>query len=1011
VHAPALAPAPRGSSSDGGARALAPHAAPQPPLPTPTPLAVNPVSSLIGWGAPPRARGWELHARRVPPDGEMWGLREAVARLEGGRGGGNAWALLWSGTGDAAVDGPLAPAHLRRLLLQAAAPPNASAAPPTSLAYVDGLRPNATLLLRLSPARRGPSADAPAPAYALLRTPPVSLNAWRRAAAVADAKEGAAPPPRSGATLTALGAVAYLFGGLGGGAGCSNGALAAGGACAWGGTVTSETWTLTPLPPAPAPAPAAPAPAALWERLPIAPDAAPPAREGHIAAALGGRVYVLGGRGHPDVTRDGGPYHSDFWVLETGAERAAWSAHAGGVTCGDGGGGDRDASCDALNASGVGPARPGAACGVPEHAGCALALEVREAGALPPSPPPPPSTAVSPTALLPGTCVASVSVWLRAAHPCLSELRFALEGPRAAREGGGTQVVELWSGAGALGSGAATHGGCVGAAPGSLSLTQAHLAAPAEWVAARARDGAAAGVARAGGGPGTGAGARGAPWAAARAGADPFGDAAAAAGASLPPGAAIFSDAADAGAEACCGEVAPDWEGEGGTAAWVAAPPSRGGGAARSLSAALHARGVPATPPPPAGVSLFAGSFRPASPLSAFSGAPARGTWTLHATDAAANNISGLLLAWGLVVEGGPCAPRAGWSRLWPAGYSAGEAVARAGAGAPPPSPALAALPPMSGALPPPRARAAGAVVGGAWFVWGGVGAAHAAGSPAGEDLHRYDPAANAWVSIAPLATGGGAGRAPPPGLPPTLWGGPRAGPLGPGLARAGALSPWGVLALAVGGGGAARGGAMAPLAGSPLGLPLAPRDGGAEGEGHTLLWTWGGSGGWGVAHPSPHGGCGGGGSAPPLHCSAPPRRAHAAVALLPGRGAGRAPTLWLWGGAGGGEGADAPLGDLWALPFSEGSAFGGGAARSLAEEAAAEAGGAPALPEAEAAWRRDCQPALREGSRGAHGWAAGACMAPAGAPLAGNTSAGCTVEALLLRAWCLGDFQSVGTL
>ena len=132
--------------------------------------------------------------------------------------------------------------------------------------------------------------------------------------------------------------------------------------------MTSEAYLFTVLPPKVLGEASS---GGLWSRLPIPPALAPPPREGHAAAVLGGRLYVFSGRGHPDVTRDGGPYLQDMWVLEGGQHWGARrvSTHVGSVVAPAGssstGVGARDLSCGlAAGGAAIAPLPP--ACGIPE---------------------------------------------------------------------------------------------------------------------------------------------------------------------------------------------------------------------------------------------------------------------------------------------------------------------------------------------------------------------------------------------------------------------------------------------------------------------------------------------------------------------------------------------------------------------------------------------------------------------------------------------------------------------
>jgi subtilisin-like proprotein convertase family protein len=239
-----------------------------------------------------------------------------------------------------------------------------------------------------------------------------------------------APPALRGASLTTVGRYTYMFGGLSPGYDCADGPLSA--ACSshegGAGGVRSETWRLDSR-------------ARTWYRLPVPAALAPPPRERHSAAAIDGRIYVVGGRSHPDVMRDGGPFLEDMWVLEMGEslESRRLSVHEGATTApvsanGRAGGYDYvrmaeapasgrwNLSCRAAGA-GAGAGAGAAACGLPELTSPILALEVVEE-------PTPDGYRHDDHAYVPqDSCVEDVRVWAHIVHPCLRDLEVRLLGP------------------------------------------------------------------------------------------------------------------------------------------------------------------------------------------------------------------------------------------------------------------------------------------------------------------------------------------------------------------------------------------------------------------------------------------------------------------------------------------------------------------------------------------------------------------------------------------------------
>jgi hypothetical protein len=578
------------------------------------------------------------------------------------------------------------------------------------------------------------------------------------------------PPRLRGATLTDVQGRLVLFGGFSVGHDCSG---VVGQTCSVGAGVTSSAWEFDPA-------------TVAWRLLPVQPaqrtlvDPAsdskfrglPFPRERHIAASIGGRLYVWGGRHHPDWRGDGGPFLGDLWRLSLGRERSytlpgptttvasvsAFTSVAGQSNWAAGGRAALDLSRSPVD---------GADWGIPEDGGPLYELPVTVAededggrSFLVES-----TTDTASYWDLRGEddadeeCVASVRVAVRVLHPCPSQLVLSLlgPGPRPFRAPGAG--VDVGSGAdaaatsGRLSVSLMADGGQVGLAQPStdcsvvgplfnhtsqsFDLSDSNMTAIG--VNSLRQSLASAGVLTSE----ASALGEGHPWTARDA---PSGDSAA--------WWLVFDDDAALGPEGCC----------------------KGG---------AHIRGT----------------VRPRGPLSAFRGMFAAGEWRLQVGDSVPDGIRGRLLAWKLQVTTAPCERRFRWQNLQrhaggmvdptdpyvedayaePAGRPLEHSVGLwQGAEGSIVSPGARAAAPMR--VPPARIDATGVVVGHHWFVWGGR--SHGEHS----DLWRYDSWANAWARLRPSGAAPGELGARP-------LSGATAGGGGAFWGRQAVVSPWGVLA------------------------------------------------------------------------------------------------------------------------------------------------------------------------------------------------------------------------
>lgn len=1055
VHAPATAPAPA-----YWARTAATND-PAPAPPAPVVLRASAAGdALIAW-------------LRDDVPFEAYAV-EALALTPGAAGstsGEDAWVTIWEGSGYSYVDAmpdALASAAARDVASLSPAwwlplslgerPLNASASA-AAAAYLPRVSfpPGSDRVFSLRIRSHGRSRSAPTvsnPSNAVIVTfPDAAAPLWTHVppraadARTSNATVRGAPPPLSGASLTPLAGYALLFGGLTGGEDCASDILSPP-PCPNVSFVSNDTWSLDPV-------------SLSWSQLPIPRALAPPPREGHVAATLGDRLYVVSGRGHPDTTRDGGPFLSDMWVLETGAQAEASRStlHAGPTTIpvshhsNTGTSLGRDLSCGflsqgTLNASLV------STCGIPElqvptvsmrivsdsQVSASQAAAAATPGGVPASDVPVPD----------GACIADIAVWVEVAHPCLAELSWSLLGPgpstldtELGAEGNATQaerfaapevVLFAGGGAGAQGSASRTHPcfSANGAAAGGL--TRSYLT------------GAARGVLRG-------------LWGDAQTAPPPL-PFAGGGGDVLPkdgldsggfvfsprdrltsdPHLAVFRDDAHTPSASCC---APQH----------VAPPSlvsvsgSNNGSGVPLGATLGA-GYAALPPTPPGgedVTLVRGFFAPRDSLNAaFRGTPAVGTWSLRITDSRANTARGVLLRWGLALSTQPCSPAYAWTRLYPplnASELAAAAAARAVYASPgsPVAPAsskfVASLPPLT-SMPPARAYAATVAIGGSVFLWGGVGVGVSYTGTLSRDLWRYDAALNAWTQLAAFDSNFGAGEAFL-----ARGGAPMLQPLGPGLGFSGALSPQGLLGLLRSF--SVSDGAYSGVAGAAQGTRLArgndatvwPFSGSSSGEWRSLAPSSTGS---ACASAVLNGGASdGSGGVGPAACAAPSPRSHAAVAVLGTRGsrsalrgASHGAYVVVYGGAD--AATDEPLSDTWmlSLPYSGsaldvaaetealvGSGIGGALGMGLpgwplegwTEGYASSAGDA-----SDAEWEAACAVELTVQSAWLQRCMGTASVSSTGAVDSSGVyalSPGCSVPQVLRRAWCERAFQSVGTL
>ncbi|RYG43617.1 hypothetical protein EON68_00115, partial [archaeon] len=359
--------------------------------------------------------------------------------------------------------------------------------------------------------------------------------------------------------------------------------------------------------------------------LPIPDALAPPPRERHVAAAMSGRMFVFGGRGHPDLARDGGPFMNDLWVLDVAARSVHGQTHlyVGNVTgvSGSMSAGARiiDAACSAtLNDT----------CGVPD--GNALLLPVRVPAAEDGD----------------QQCVADVEVLLDMVHPCLKELHVGLLGPTA-RD---LHNVDLLGDAfGAAWSGAPT---LVGSVVGEDNVVRPDAALSAEQQATKQllqqlsthecvlfEGGAGEGTASA----------------AYQCTMDNV-DAVTQLASAFPRTLAIFNDSSPTSLSRCC-PLTSTTDAVSGRA--DAADPEDTLCATWRGQALLPAR-------PNTDASLLRGRFRPRDRLSAFRRLSAEGVWALRLIDRRAGAYRGYVRSWALRVNTLPCAPRYSWTRLTP---------------------------------------------------------------------------------------------------------------------------------------------------------------------------------------------------------------------------------------------------------------------------------------------------------------------------------------------------------
>jgi len=678
---------------------------------------------------------------------------------------------------------------------------------------IDSLQQNSFYSFRIIALSRSGNASRPS-APLFVHTPAHAMNEWKRQSrshAINDDRQGfegtipgstspgGGPPPLRGASLTTLGSQLFLFGGLaaGSGADCADGPLST--SCLSGATPRNETWRLDPL---------------TWSWSPLIMTDTPPGRERHAAAAINDRLYIFGGRSHPDSTRDGGPYLPDMWVLDVGessldhgqgprtviiqAPTTTPLSLNGNNVQGNLNAIQHDMSCaNVINQT----------CGIPELLSPVLSITVPEDNY---------SRIDSYDSVPRDSCAESVKVWLEIAHPCLNELEIYLIGPgpevffnskpaaddlsggfspavgsNLGEEEGrgkgspyrsvGTEETLLFSGGSSSLSGSASNdfycrpGRKLSSDYFKASEIDEPISSNAGLRIERAYDIFQKNFNEGGGG---GRGEESEPIQKTQLLEDTR--------------IVIFDDdAIQDVTKGCC-----DWKTPEGLAnlnkvlLFKPREETPESGYCRDENADNNKSSTQEVEP----ISSLRGHFRPMSSFSRYTGQRAAGTWALRLVDRIGNNVTGELRRWGLIFETAPCERKTKWTRLYPPPASGYYAKTEEDA-------FLASLP-LLRQIPTPRVDSTSIVIGSSWFLWGGSSQI-SYNLLYSRELWRFDSLVNRWTLLQPMSltspqTSAGIMnnevssllRSPYGG---SLGGGP--GSIGPGLLQQGVLTSFGLVA------------------------------------------------------------------------------------------------------------------------------------------------------------------------------------------------------------------------
>jgi subtilisin-like proprotein convertase family protein len=595
---------------------------------------------------------------------------------------------------------------------------------------IDGLKPSSHYLFRVLALFKNGNISLPSLPLRV-STPKHTMNEWKRQSRVHSTNESSrvgSPPPLRGATLTALGGHLYLFGGLASGDlfDCADGPLSS--SCLIGAMTRNETWKLDPLTWA-------------WTPLVIDPNRTPPGRERHVAAAINDRIYILGGRSHPDTTRDGGPYLPDFWVLDVGESSfltRTITIQASTIAINE----KYDLSCAStvMNKS--------TQCGIRELVSNIVSINVLEDSGIVSNSSVP---LIDHIGSVPNdSCVESVKVWMEIAHPCLIDLEIYL----TYQSEESLEEILLFS------------GGVSPEMQGSSSID--FICHPTRILTNEYFSTSSV---------------------------DPISSNA---GIRIEHASTIFQTGEDTlsvkssirndvhnslledtrvvffddnaiadVSRGCC-----EWKTiSRANKVFLFKPETSSTIKSENDIICSHFDSEEGEEEEgihlgnESVISSLNGFFRPLSPLFRLHGHRASGRWGLRIIDRAGNNVTGELRDWGIVLETTPCERKSTWTRLFPSSTTLSN------------DPFITALPLLT-LIPEPRVDATSVVVGSSWFLWGGMSAiSHS-------DLWRYDSLINQWTCLQPMASS-------------TLLHSKHErslGSLGPGLMQHGVISSKGIL-------------------------------------------------------------------------------------------------------------------------------------------------------------------------------------------------------------------------